>query len=280
MFRVGFCGYNRSEMDNLSIYRPSGSGDYLFLLLSTPFHINQDHQSLVTKPYSCVIFSPNKFHHYQAVKTFHNSFMHFTADHDFISEFNVPVDTIIYPNNFNAINCYVRDIFVESARKYIHFENKIDCLIRHIFIELSRDIANAKTDTVNSTLYSRFMNIRLSIISNCDEDWSIEKMCKLVHMEKSQFYSYYLSYFNTTPKADLVDARIEKAKNLLATEHLLVHQVAEMCGYKNVAHFTRYFKKITNFTPSEYVRSLGVRKARYSELQKKPIGALAYESEG
>jgi len=259
MFSIGFCGYNRSETDNLSISRPHGSSDYLFLLLSTPFYINQEHQSVTTKPYACIIFSPDKFHHYQAVKTFHNSFIHFTAGHDFLSDYNIPLDTVIYPNDYNAINCYIRDIFVESAHKYVHYENKIDALIRSIFIDLSRDIANTKTHAVNSTLYSRFMNIRLSIISNCDEEWTVEKMCKLVHMEKSQFYSYYFSYFNTTPKADLVDARMEKAKNLLTTEHLLVHQVAEMCGYKNVAHFTRYFKKLTNFTPSEYVRRLGVR---------------------
>ena len=256
MFKIGFCGYNRNEHDYLSIYRQNGSGDYLFLLFLTPFYVNQDHQSLTTKPYACILFSPGKFHHYQAVKTFHNSFMHFTADQDFLSEYNVPLDTVIYPGNYSNINSYLRDILVESARKYIHYESKIDCLIRQIFIEISRDIFDSTTSTDNSTLYARFMNIRLSIISNCAEEWSIEKMCKLVHMEKSQFYSYYLSFFNTTPKADLVNARMEKAKNLLTSEHLLVHHVAEMCGYKNVAHFTRYFKKITNFTPSEYVKNI------------------------
>jgi transcriptional regulator GlxA family with amidase domain len=72
-------------------------------------------------------------------------------------------------------------------------------------------------------------------------------------MEKGQFYNCYTLFFKTTPKADIIGARIEKAKNLLTNQELKVHQVSEMCGFKNVCHFSRCFKKRTNFSPCEYV---------------------------
>ena len=51
---------------------------------------------------------------------------------------------------------------------------------------------------------------------------------------------------------DLIEARIEKAKTLLTNEALQIQHVAEMCGFSNISHFTRYFKKQCGCTPREY----------------------------
>ena len=46
--------------------------------------------------------------------------------------------------------------------------------------------------------------------------------------------------------------RIAKAKKLLADPALRSHEIAEMAGFSDVAHFSRSFKKITGCTPGEY----------------------------
>ena len=46
--------------------------------------------------------------------------------------------------------------------------------------------------------------------------------------------------------------RIAKAKKLLADPALRIHEIAEMAGFSDVAHFSRSFKKITGCTPGEY----------------------------
>nr|WP_242860666.1 AraC family transcriptional regulator [Clostridium sp. KNHs205] len=56
------------------------------------------------------------------------------------------------------------------------------------------------------------------------------------------------------PKTDLLKARREKATVLLSNEVLLVQQVADLCGFANVRHFTRQFKKLYGCTPEEYSR--------------------------
>ena len=46
--------------------------------------------------------------------------------------------------------------------------------------------------------------------------------------------------------------RIAKAKKLLADPALRIHEIAEMAGFSDVAHFSRSFKKMTGCTPGEY----------------------------
>jgi len=46
--------------------------------------------------------------------------------------------------------------------------------------------------------------------------------------------------------------RIAKAKKLLVDPALRIHEIAEMAGFSDVAHFSRSFKKIAGCTPGEY----------------------------
>ena len=76
----------------------------------------------------------------------------------------------------------------------------------------------------------------------------------MANLEKSQFYSCYRNFFDSTPHADLNLLRLEKAKNLLTNEALPVQQVALLCGFSNLSHFSRYFRKNCGCSPSEWAR--------------------------
>ena len=45
-FSIQFCEYNYSNPDYDQIYRPNGSGDYLFLLFKTPMKVYLDKSSV------------------------------------------------------------------------------------------------------------------------------------------------------------------------------------------------------------------------------------------
>ena len=59
--------------------------------------------------------------------------------------------------------------------------------------------------------------------------------------------------------AYLTRCRIQKAMALLREGKLKVYEVAEACGYRDIAYFSGTFKKITGKTPSEYQDSLSFR---------------------
>ena len=76
-------------------------------------------------------------------------------------------------------------------------------------------------------------------------------------LEKSQFYSCYQKFFQSTPHADLLQIRMDKAKNLLTNEALTVQQIAQMCGFSDFSHFSRYFRKQAGCSPLQWRRKMG-----------------------
>ncbi|MEG2700460.1 MAG: AraC family transcriptional regulator, partial [Hungatella sp.] len=85
-----------------------------------------------------------------------------------------------------------------------------------------------------------------------EKSWPIEELCELANLEKSQFYAYYQKFFRSTPHADLMQVRLEKAKNLLTNEAVAVSEVAQRCGFLNLSHFSRCFKRECGAPPKEY----------------------------
>ncbi|OMF21949.1 DNA-binding response regulator [Paenibacillus sp. FSL H8-0548] len=52
----------------------------------------------------------------------------------------------------------------------------------------------------------------------------------------------------------LTRVRIEKARELLLERNMLVYEVAEQVGYKNVPYFSTLFKKMTGMNPTELIK--------------------------
>ena len=56
------------------------------------------------------------------------------------------------------------------------------------------------------------------------------------------------------------DYRIAEFKRLVEKDEYAKYTLsalAELCGFSSRASFFRYFKKATNITPNEYIRSIG-----------------------
>lgn len=57
-FSIHICEYNRSNADYDIIYRPEGSGDYLFLLFKTPMRVYAGKQFSITQENACIFTHP------------------------------------------------------------------------------------------------------------------------------------------------------------------------------------------------------------------------------
>ncbi|WP_167959332.1 helix-turn-helix transcriptional regulator [Anaerosporobacter faecicola] len=257
MYKVNYCGYNMSNVDYDKIERPNGSGDYLFLHFMTPMKVKLANSVEITKKNACILYSVGHKQEYQAIKKFTNSFFHFSTTEAFIDTYHIPVNQIFYPSNYLLINELIRQLYVEYLGKEMLYEQHIHATIEHILIALSRELYNKKESTVfDQDLYAKFHEARIQILSNIDTPWSTESMAELTHLGKSQFYHYYQLFFRRSPKAELLEARIEHAKYLLSNEALSIAQITTLCGFDNVSHFTRYFKRNCNLTPSMYRNSI------------------------
>ena len=256
MFHTTYCDYNRSNPDQDIINRPSGSGDYLFLYLITPMKIQFGTETVITKENAFLLYTPGMPQIYQAVRRFKNSFVHFTCDdNDFLTDYDLPANQIIYLPDPGSMNTLLRNIYMESVLKQDYHSRQIDLLMHQLFILFSRQLHTYPSDSgIPADLYEQFCKARIEILTHIDRDWNTDTMAALTNLGTSQFYHYYRLFFNRSPKSELLDARLERAKYLLRVEAMPVGQAASQAGFTNLSHFTRYFKRECGLSPSEYAR--------------------------
>ncbi len=83
-------------------------------------------------------------------------------------------------------------------------------------------------------------------------DLSIAELAGQCNMSEVYFRKLFLAQTGTSPKQYILDARIERAKQLLSDGVLKVGAVADKCGFANQYNFSRVFRKKTGLTPTEY----------------------------
>jgi len=77
-------------------------------------------------------------------------------------------------------------------------------------------------------------------------------MAAEVGFSKSRFYNIYKSIYGITPTADLIEARVNSARNMLLSTSKKIEDISYLLGYENTTHFIRQFKKWTGYSPAAY----------------------------
>ncbi|HBN10905.1 MAG TPA: AraC family transcriptional regulator, partial [Ruminococcus sp.] len=95
-------------------------------------------------------------------------------------------------------------------------------------------------------------SLREKIYKNPQYKWTVDELCHEMNMSRSYFQLIYRQTFGITCISDVINCKINHAKNILTTTNLSINETAEECGYDNNEHFMRQFKKHTGVTPSEY----------------------------
>ena len=100
--------------------------------------------------------------------------------------------------------------------------------------------------------YSAMKELREKIYRTPQLKWNVDAMAAEVNMSRSYFQHIYRELFGVSCMTDVINSKIEKAKEILSETSCTVSQVAAMCGYDNEEHFMRQFKKTVGVTPTRY----------------------------
>jgi AraC-like DNA-binding protein len=82
------------------------------------------------------------------------------------------------------------------------------------------------------------------------EPISVADMAERAHLSVSRFSALFRQQFGCPPHQYLLHLRIYHAQHLLATGEHTLRQIAEYCGFADVPHFSKAFKKVTGRPPS------------------------------
>ncbi|MCB0631761.1 MAG: response regulator, partial [Lewinella sp.] len=84
-----------------------------------------------------------------------------------------------------------------------------------------------------------------------DENFSLPQLCQEIGMSRSQLYRKMKALIDTSPSDFIRTYRLEKARELLASEELNVSEAAWRTGFKDVAHFSKLFLDAFGYSPSQ-----------------------------
>ncbi len=258
------CSYVHSK--GWSINRPNGSGNYLFIHIETPSEIMVDGKWTYYSDPCFILFKrgqPQIFRDYKGAK-YIDSWIHFDYDKDnkdvddielLFDELDIPcgVPQVLY----NSIELSDMWHFIDSEfhQNGSHRLDLVDMKMKTLIYKYA-DILHAESGTAHK--YNRFrksfgeLRNRIYSGSEAAEMNDITALAKEQNLSISYFEHIYKELFGVPVSQDIIKSRITYARYLLRSTNNSVQQIAISCGYDNIEHFTRQFRKITGFTPTEF----------------------------
>lgn len=103
------------------------------------------------------------------------------------------------------------------------------------------------------------------------QDWTLQSLAKSVAMSRSMFAGRFKSLVGETPLTYLTNWRINRAKEILASENINISEVAFNVGYQSEAAFNRIFKARTGKTPAIYRRSISKSATPWQVIEQPAI---------
>lgn len=80
----------------------------------------------------------------------------------------------------------------------------------------------------------------------------IDNLHRLCCISDTYFRKLFISRFNTTPQEYVISKRLSHALSIIESgDFMSIGEVAELVGYKDPLYFSKAFKKLYGFSPSE-----------------------------
>jgi AraC-like DNA-binding protein len=91
-----------------------------------------------------------------------------------------------------------------------------------------------------------FMSLHLA------EPLSVSDMAERAGLSASRFSQVFRDRFGRPPHQFLLHLRVQRAEDLLQHTDLTMHEISLQCGFSDVHHFAKTFKRISGQTPGSY----------------------------
>lgn len=233
--------------------RPNGYPEYTFLHFLNSVEVLIHGEMVRTRPHACLLYNIGTPQRIESRQNLTHDWIHFSGNlEEHFIKYGLEYDRLYYPSDSEWITELVRELEFETSSALDYGDIMIAGKVDELFIKLSRACLTEYSTNVDADTNERFRFLRGEVFSNLQEPWTVEKMANLVGLSKSRFYTIYRNIYGNSPVDDLIQARIDSAKNALQFSCAGISEIAENLGYRNITHFMRQFKAIAGMTPMQY----------------------------
>ena len=263
LFKVYQCGVDSYHGKEFFHELPHGFECWNLVYTNTPQRMNCGNKLFDVPAGTCILYPggyPRYLYCANGAEFFVNTWVHFSVDNDntfreMLIRYGIPIAEFFRVPENCAFMDTMKDMVYEYSTLHANSDEMISALLNIVFIQFGRDMIpfDKQDKTIDPQRRKSFETLRKELYSAPEKNWTSAEMAAKVYLSVNHLILLYKLFFNVTPKQDLLDARIVKAKTLLGFS-CIISEVARNCGFENEYYFSRVLKKKTGMTPSEYVQ--------------------------
>lgn len=121
---------------------------------------------------------------------------------------------------------------------------------------LSEIIVNDDIIMIDRKDYKNILPAIRFMEANYSKDTNIDFLAKHCSMSKTNFRRVFLHVLGISPIEHLINIRINHAKDFVRHTEFSISEISSLCGFNNVEHFCRTFKKRVGISPSNYRKGI------------------------
>lgn len=272
--KITYIGYNHVHDSDFFIDRPLGSGDYLALLIKSPALFTINGVNIKIDPNTFFLYKEGTPQYYRSSgAAFSNDWFHFemtAEDKLYLESLKIPFETPIAIKDMGSYSMLINSINIEQYSNNKQKEDTINCYMHIFFNKISEVILREGSNGWDKN-YDKFSLLRAKIYNRPYLNWTIENLSHQICLSPYYFQRLYKKHFGITCMSDVINARVDYAKQQLCTTKLSIRDIAEKCGYENDVHFMRQFKQITGVSPTRYRQTQLVDSTIFPTIQQNRI---------
>ena len=256
MIQIQQIGYQFVNLNGFDVVREKGSGNFLFLYFrcETEVFLNGTYETvpentfLLYKKDAPQIYRKKDGH-------FINDWIHFdiTPYDDYFEKLNIPFQTPIRLPESKEITDMISDLYMEffhvGQQHEAIMDQKANALF-HRFSDLNFFVSN--NGVKKADFFRQLTSVRMSLQNYEYRPDSVKDIANVLNISVSYLQHMYKEFFGTSVQHDIIHGKLEYASRLLSGTDDTIGEIASLCGYENMEHFSRQFKKYKGCSPIQY----------------------------
>ena len=177
-------------------------------------------------------------------------FIHYTVNFELAQGFSLPFDQAYLKLDDIQDVCNKLDLLI-GYNNSNSFEGQFKSM-SVIYDIISSVISNKDIHMIDRKNYKNLLPVLNIIESNYANDINLSFLAKYCNMSETNFRRVFQQVMGISPIEYVINTRINRAKELVRHTDLSVSEISSLCGFKDVEHFCRTFKKRTGVSTSSY----------------------------
>lgn len=157
------------------------------------------------------------------------------------------LNSYIYIKDGDLLGAKVRDIIAEYNSKQPFFMEKCSAALKELLIDIYRS-----ENLIKSPALRTIEKISSYIQQNLDKKITNSVLAYIAGYHEYHLNRIFLKNTGKTVHRFIIDARIDKAKQLLTSTDFTLSQIAENTGFNTSTHLCARFKEQTGISPTSY----------------------------